>query len=752
MLNIDKELNTEQARAVRTTEGPVLILAGAGSGKTRTLIYRIAYLLEKGVRPWNIMALTFTNKAAREMKERVEAMMPDNASSIWISTFHSTCLKVMFQYAERLGYEKNFEIADTSDQKAIMKEVYKKLNLNNKMFPERRALNAISNAKDELKSPTDFARENDGDYSKEWLIKVYREYQASLLKNNSMDFDDLIMNTVSLFKTDPEVLSRYRERFRYLMVDEYQDTNTSQFELISLLAGEHKNLCVVGDDDQSIYRFRGANIYNILDFEKSFPSAAVIRLEENYRSTGNIIKAANAVIAHNTERKKKALWTGKEDGALIRFKMLESAAGEASYIAEDIRSRVSSGKSRYSDFAVLIRTNVQSKELEDAFRVRGIEYDLVKGLRFWDTKIIKDLTSYLLTVAGGANDMRTVRIINLPRRGIGQASVERALAYGAEKKLTLLECCGRASEIPGIPSKTAKAMQEFYDLIISLREDMKGGRLYEAVDRINEKTGYLETALAEAETNEKAEEMREYVNKLKETLDIYERETEEPDLLDFMRQNGLEGNALDKTGDGGNGDQVLIMTMHNAKGLEFPNVFLAGAEDGLFPGYATLNSEDPLAMEEERRLCYVAITRAEKELTITAARYRMINGETRYSEASRFLREIPIGLLDMKIEPGKGRTESRKTGHAREDSSWELAKKSFQAKPQAYSGTFRKRTLTTPAKKPDYEVGDRVRHFKFGEGVVTDIADGGRDYEVTVSFDSAGVKKMFAGFAKLKKL
>ncbi|MBQ9503925.1 MAG: UvrD-helicase domain-containing protein [Lachnospiraceae bacterium] len=736
-----------QAAAARTVDGPVLILAGAGSGKTRTLIYRIANMLEQGIDPWNIMAITFTNKAAKEMRDRVRDMMKTDADRIWVSTFHSTCLRIMFKFAEYLGYTSSFEIADTSDQKSILKDIYKDLNVDRKMYPEKRVLNAISHAKDELIGPEEYEKENKGDYSKEMLIRFYKEYQSRLKKNNSMDFDDLIMNTVTLFKENKEALEYYQERFKYIMVDEYQDTNTAQFELVRLLAGKYKNLCVVGDDDQSIYRFRGANIHNILNFEKTYPEARVIKLEENYRSTSNILEAANSVIRNNTQRKAKSLWTENPAGALIHFKQLDTAIGEASYIADEIREKVSRGGRKYGDFAVLIRTNVQSKELEDAFRVRGIEYDLVKGLRFWDTKVIKDLTAYMMTVADGRNDIRTLRVINTPSRGIGAASVEKCVVFSTANGYSLLETTGIAERVPTMNSKAVNAMHGFYDLIAGIRENMASKSLSGVLEEIIEKTGYMDWLEEKSENEEKFFEATEYINKLKETLDIYEEETEEPSLVDFMRVNGIEGNNLDKVGDGDETDKVLIMTMHNAKGLEFPNVYMAGVEEGLFPGFATMTSDDEFAMEEERRLCYVAITRAREELSITCARQRMINGETRYSNPSRFIREIPIGLLDMKVTPVK-----RSYDDAPKASSRQIARSAFNAAPSAFSSGFKKRSLAESAKAPDYGVGDRVLHFKFGEGTVKDIVNGGRDYEVTVDFDNSGTKKMFAGFAKLKKL
>ena len=747
-MNLDIELNPQQAEAARTTDGPVLILAGAGSGKTRTLVYRVANMLENGIRPWNILALTFTNKAAKEMKERIGRMVPESASALWVSTFHSTCLRIMFSHAEKLGYSQSFEIADQSDQKSVMREVYKKLEINPKQIPEKSAAREISTAKDRLLSVDDYVRENMGDFSKAKYGEIYREYQERLKHNNSMDFDDLIFNTVKLFKEYPEVLEAYQERFQYIMVDEYQDTNTAQFEFINLLAGKYRNLCVVGDDDQSIYRFRGADIRNILDFEKNYSDAKVIKLEENYRSTGNILEAANEVIANNTERKQKSLWTKSEEGGKIRFRQMDTSSGEAAFIADDIRKKVEAGANN-RDFAILLRTNVQSKEFEDAFRVRHMDYEIVKGLRFWDTKVIKDISAYLLTIAAGSNDMRTNRIVNLPKRGIGASSLDKVAAYAAMEGISLFDACVKAEEIPGVSGKALAGLKDFTSTILAIRDDARNMRLSEIVDRVIEDVGYNSYLLMEADNTEKYAEMKEYINKLKEALDEYEDETDEPDLIDFMRQNGVEGTTIDKLGNPENDDRILVMTMHNAKGLEFPNVYVAGMEQGLFPGYGAVTSENPTDLEEERRLCYVAMTRAEKNLTLTCARQRMVNGEKRFYKVSQFLSEIPSSLIDMNVQPKKDERKERVIPQARQ-----LAHAAFAAKPMAFSGGFQKGKIgvASAAAKPDYEVGDRVRHFKLGEGVVKSIVGGGKDYEVTIDFDKSGTKKMFAAFAKLKKI
>lgn len=800
MLSLEA-LNDRQQEAVLCTEGPLLILAGAGSGKTRVLTNRTAYLIEElGVNPWNILAITFTNKAAKEMRERIDDMVGVGAQEIWVSTFHSTCLQILFRHAEKLGYDNNFEICDATDQRSVMKEVCKRLEVDSKMFKERMLLNEISRAKDSLISPSEYAAMASGDYRKERIAGVYEEYQKTLKKNNAFDFDDLIMKTVELFLAYPDILEYYQNRFRYIMVDEYQDTNTAQFELIHLLANKYRNLCVVGDDDQSIYKFRGANIYNILDFEKTYPEATVIKLEQNYRSTRNILEAANGVIRNNVGRKEKSLWCDAKEGSKIHFRQLDTAAGEAMYIAEDIKKKVGAGKAHYGDCAILLRTNVQSKEFEDAFRLLQIDYDLVKGLKFWDTKVIKDLTSYLITVASGKNDMRTSRIINLPKRGIGAASIGKLQDYADMRGISLFEACEFADDVPGL-GKAAEKIKGFDYCIQRLRAVMREGTFGELLDAIIDETEYMDYLGNEAETPEKYTEMQEYIAKLRETLTVYEEENEQPDLMEFMRQNGVEGSSLDKSMNGAQTGidiltaeqekelrqkRVLIMTMHNAKGLEFPHVYMAGMEDGLFPSYMTITGDDPEEMEEERRLCYVAITRAREELTLTCARQRMVNGETRYSTASRFIKEIPFGLLDMKVPSVKRRPEDEP-----HPASYQKARENFRTKPyqpeasgvfdrntesrfpqgsrssagirptavrkqysaqNPYAGVLKKGAQMGTQGELSYGTGDRVEHIKFGEGTVKEIKSGGRDYEVTVEFDNVGVKKMFASFAKLKKV
>lgn len=789
-------MNEPQRNAVITTEGPLLVLAGAGSGKTRVLTHRAAYLIEeKQIRPWNILCITFTNKAAREMRERIDSLVDYGAEDVMVSTFHSLCLRILFKYADRLGFDSQFEICDASDQKSVIKDVCKRLQIDTKMFKEKTLLNAISAAKDELINPVAFRENAQGDFRREVIGRVYDEYQSTLKKNNSFDFDDLIMKVVELFNMCPDVLDSYQERYKYIMVDEYQDTNTAQFELIHLLSMKYRNLCVVGDDDQSIYRFRGANIYNILDFEKNYPEAQVIKLEQNYRSTQNILDAANAVIANNRGRKVKALWADSPQGDKIAFKQCDTAGEEAMFVAEDIQKRVAQG-CNYGDCAILMRTNIQSKEFEDAFRLLGIDYDLVKGLRFWDTKVIKDITSYILTVASGQNDMRAVRIINVPKRGIGNASIEKVMSYALMRDISFMDACEYADDVPGL-GKAAAKIKAFADMIYSIRDKMSQMNYGQLLDEILAQTEYMEYLNDEADTPEKYQEMVDYIDKLKEALTAYEQSTDEPDLVDFFRQNGVEGNNISTGLEGGhiegtitpeqeqeNRDKkVLIMTMHNAKGLEFPNVYLVGMEDGLFPSYMTVTNDDPEEMEEERRLCYVAITRAREHLTITGARVRMINGETRFSKTSRFVKEIPFGLLDMgfgmesaAVKPAKAvpapkspseflKKQIQPVGYKSADSTrgyGSLDNGISYRKPTAvrkkaenvysnYAQTMKGSQIGTSGTL-DYAVGDRVRHIKFGQGTVLSIEKREKDYEVTVEFDQQGTKRMFAAFAKLKKV
>lgn len=743
-MSIYETLNDMQQKAVYHTEGPLLILAGAGSGKTRVLTHRIAYLIgEKGVNPWNILAITFTNKAAQEMRERVDQIVGNDGGSVWVSTFHSTCVRILRRYIDRLGYDNNFTIYDTDDQKTLMKDVCRRLDVDTKQYKERALLAAISHAKDELLTPDDMERNAGGDFREKRIAEIYREYQASLRRNNALDFDDLIVKTVELFRKCGEVLEYWQDRFRYIMVDEYQDTNTAQFKFVSLLASRYENLCVVGDDDQSIYKFRGANIGNILGFERVFPGAKVIRLEQNYRSTQNILNAANEVIANNAERKPKRLWTENPEGDKIHFRQFMNGFEEAEYVVGDIAKGHREGRFQYRDCAVLYRTNAQSRLFEEKCLLANIPYKIVGGVNFYARKEIKDLLSYMKTVDNAADDLAVKRILNVPKRGIGATTITRVQDYADSMQMSFYEALQNAREIPSI-GRAASKIEGFVSFIQSLKSKAQAYTVEEILEEIIDLTGYVDELKAEdtEESRARIENIDELISKTVSYQDLRSAEGAEASLSGFLEEIALIADI--DTVDPGQ-DYVLLMTLHSAKGLEFPNVYLAGMEDGIFPGSMSVFSADPSDMEEERRLCYVGITRAMKELTLTSARQRMIRGETQYNRVSRFVREIPRELVELgetiqDKKPKIPETSSAKSGYAQ-------MRMAFQAnafQPQNFK--------VTKADSLDYGVGDTVRHVKFGVGIVKNIVEGGRDYEVTVDFDRAGTKKMFAGFAKLKKI
>lgn len=761
-------LNEPQRQAVMATDGPLLILAGAGSGKTRVLTHRTAYLIEEcGVNPYNIMAITFTNKAAGEMRERIDQMVGYGSESIWVCTFHSTCVRILRRYIDRLGFGTNFTIYDSDDQKTLMKDVCKRLEIDTKMYKEKMFLSAISSAKDELIDPIEFETRAAGDYVKRKQAQVYREYQQALKQNNALDFDDLIMKTVELFKLDKEVLASYQDRFRYIMVDEYQDTNTAQFELIRLLALKYQNLCVVGDDDQSIYKFRGANIYNILNFEHHFPDATVIKLEQNYRSTQNILDAANAVIANNQGRKEKRLWTDNGAGDKITFEQLDTAAEEADFVARDIARRVRKGEYQYKDCAILYRTNAQSRLFEERFITANIPYKIFGGVNFYARKEVKDLLAYLKTIDNGQDDLAVRRIINIPKRGIGAASINKVALYAQEQEISFYDALCVAEQVPGL-GKAAAKIRPCVLFIQSMKAKAKLLSVADLLQEVIETTGYVREL--EAEGTDEAEARIENIDELISKAVDYAEGEEAPTLNGFLENVALVAD-IDSFDE--NSDYVVLMTLHSAKGLEFPNVYLAGLEDGLFPSYMSITSDNSQAeIEEERRLAYVGITRAKKNLTITSARVRMVRGQTQYGKVSRFVREIPPELLSGKIYEPKTKEEPI------EQSTFQKARKAFRTVPsyggsgygkevgEGYGSTFHSSKATKPVYTKvenqrdfgsvggalSYQVGDRVRHIKFGDGEVMAIVSGGRDYEVTVDFDKAGTKKMFASFAKLKKI
>jgi len=770
-MSIYDTLNPEQKRAVLHDKGPLLILAGAGSGKTRVLTHRIAYLIEeRNVNPWNILAITFTNKAAREMRERVDKIVGYGSEDIWVSTFHSTCVRILRRYIDTIGYSRNFTIYDTDDQKTLMREICKYLNIDTKKTNERSILSVISKAKDALISPEEFASNAQSDYVKSRYAQAYLEYQKRLRASNALDFDDLIYKTVELFDNNLEALAYFQNRFRYLMVDEYQDTNTAQFRLISLLAsginnyGEREyNLCVVGDDDQSIYKFRGANIYNILNFEKTFTNTNVIKLEQNYRSTKNILNAANEVICNNQGRKDKSLWTENEEGEPVHFTQFETDFEEADHITSEMKHLVENGKAGYNDFAVLYRTNAQSRLLEEKLIQRNIPYKIIGGVNFYSRKEIKDILAYLKTIDNGLDSIAVKRIINVPRRGIGLTTVDRVNDYAVAHDMSFYDALTRAQYIPGLERSFSK-ITPFVSLMEGLksRVHQEDYSLSNLIDDILDATGYLKEL--EEDGEEASQERIGNINELVNKLVTFEETKETPTLSGFLEEVALVAdidNLEEAT------DNIVLMTLHSAKGLEFPYVYLCGMEEGIFPGYMSINADNPKEeIEEERRLCYVGITRAMKQLSMTAAKQRMLRGETQYNKPSRFINEIPRYLLTISV-PSLKKSQStfrdsdfsfnRRDSYSSYDNdlNFDKSESKVYLSPQPTYKPF----LTPETKQFEgskigtlnYEAGDTVKHIKFGVGLVTDITKGGKDYEVTVDFPNFGVKKLLSSFANLTK-
>ena len=796
-MSIYDTLNTEQAEAVRHTEGPVLILAGAGSGKTRVITHRIAYLMDEcGVNPWNILAITFTNKAAGEMRERVDNLIGFGAESVWISTFHSMCVRILRRHIDLMGYDSSFTIYDTDDQKSLMKDVCKYLKIDTKDLKERAILSEISSAKNELITPLQYREENVGvSFRNKRIADAYEEYQKRLKKNNALDFDDLLMLTVELFHSHDEVLANYQNRFRYIMVDEYQDTNNAQFELVRLLADRNRNLCVVGDDDQSIYRFRGANIRNILDFEKVYPDALVVKLEQNYRSTQTVLDAANAVIGNNVKRKKKALWTDRGEGTKLHLKQFNTAREEAAFITDDIARKMRADRHlHYSDFAILYRTNAQARSLEERFVLDSIPYNVVGGTNFYDRREIRDMIAYLKTIDNGQDEIAVRRILNVPRRGIGATTMARLSDYAVDRDVTFFAAMESCRNITSLGRSTAK-IESFVKLILSLREFAQEHRLSELLRQIIIQTEY-EAYLRDLD-DEDGEDRISNVDELVSKITDYEETAEEPTLSGFLEEVALVSD-LDNTNE--SQDKVLLMTLHSAKGLEFPHVYITGMEDGIFPSAMALNSDDEEAEEEERRLAYVGITRAKDDLTLTCSRTRMLRGEVQYNPMSRFVAEIPEELFDSEVPSNRyeddhpfdrdysdrgdrygssyggstygsissyggsaysgsayagskaqdnGRTVRPRLKAVYKKPSTDDAKKPYIAKAGGKGLSSLSKGMPSAPSAPDYGPGDRVRHTKYGEGTVKAIEAGPRDYKVTVQFDEYGQKIMYAAFAKL---
>ena len=760
-------LNPGQQQAVEFVTGPCLVLAGAGSGKTRVITNKIAHLIRGcGYQARHIAAVTFTNKAAREMKERVgQTLGRKEARGLMISTFHTLGLDIIKREYAALGMKSNFSLFDDTDQVALLKELTEGLIEDDKVVLQQ-LISTISNWKNDLKTPAQAAAGAKGERDR-IFAHCYGLYDAHMKACNVLDFDDLILLPTLLLQRNEEVRERWQNKIRYLLVDEYQDTNTAQFELIRLLALKYQNLCVVGDDDQSIYKFRGANIYNILNFEHHFPDATVIKLEQNYRSTQNILDAANAVIANNQGRKEKRLWTDNGAGDKITFEQLDTAAEEADFVAMDIARRVRKGEYQYKDCAILYRTNAQSRLFEERFITANIPYKIFGGVNFYARKEVKDLLAYLKTIDNGQDDLAVRRIINIPKRGIGAASINKVALYAQEQEISFYDALCVAEQVPGL-GKAAAKIRPFVLFIQSMKAKAKLLSVADLLQEVIETTGYVREL--EAEGTDEAEARIENIDELISKAVDYAEGEEAPTLNGFLENVALVAD-IDSFDE--NSDYVVLMTLHSAKGLEFPNVYLAGLEDGLFPSYMSITSDNSQAeIEEERRLAYVGITRAKKNLTITSARVRMVRGQTQYGKVSRFVREIPPELLSGKIYEPKTKEEPI------EQSTFQKARKAFRTVPsyggsgygkevgEGYGSTFHSSKATKPVYTKvenqrdfgsvggalSYQVGDRVRHIKFGDGEVMAIVSGGRDYEVTVDFDKAGTKKMFASFAKLKKI
>ena len=740
MMKIYDSLNDKQKEAVFYSDGPLLILAGAGSGKTRVLTHRVAYLIhEKNVNPYNIMAITFTNKAAREMRDRINRLIGHGAEAVWVSTFHSACVRILRRYIDRIGYNNNFTIYDSDDQKTAIKAACKKLQVDTKFVKERAIMSAISMAKNNMITPEEYRNSAD-DIRTKIISKVYEEYQSRLKKNNALDFDDLLVKTIELFKSDKEVLMAYQDRLQYIMVDEYQDTNRVQFEFIKLLADKYKNICVVGDDDQSIYKFRGADISNILNFEQIFTGTKVIKLEQNYRSTKNVLEAANQVIAHNYSRKQKTLWTEREAGDLVEFRQLDNEYHEAEFIVNSIKDLIDENRYDYKDIACLYRTNAQSRVIEEALLKENIPYKIIGGQNFYQRKEIKDLIAYLKTISNGDDDFAVRRIINVPKRGIGATTIEKVQKYADDNNMSFYQALEDKKCRISLGPRAEGKVNSFVYFIQRMKAELEYDSISDLMENILSETGYeAELKMEDTdEANARLENINEFFNKIVDYEDKCKQAGKENNLDEFLEEIALVAD-IDNFDE--NENYVVLMTVHSAKGLEFPKVFLCGMEDGLFPSKMTLLSDDKSEIEEERRLCYVAITRAMDSITMTSAKRRMMRGDLYIMKVSRFITEIPGLSADLE------KTRKKRTG-MRSEEEREALQRGFKRKTSYSLDMFKSAKLESL----DYQVGDRVRHMKFGDGTVTDIKDGGKDYEVTVDFDTAGTRKLFATFAKLKKI
>ncbi|MDD6327249.1 MAG: UvrD-helicase domain-containing protein [Lachnospiraceae bacterium] len=752
-------LNDKQAEACCYIDGPLLVLAGAGSGKTRVITHRIAYLIdEKSVNPYNILAITFTNKAAKEMRERVDKIVGYGAESVWISTFHSMCVRILRKHIDKIGGNSDFTIYDTDEQKVVVREAMKYLNIDPKLYPEKMVLSVISKAKEEYMSPDDYEREHAVSYRDQQIASIYREYQRRLKSNNALDFDDLIYQTIFLFETCPDALAEYQERFHYIMVDEYQDTNYTQFILVKMLAAKHRKLCVVGDDDQSIYKFRGADITNILNFEQIYPDAKVVKLEQNYRSTSNILNAANGVIAHNEGRKEKTLWTAQDEGEKVTFKQYDTEHAEAIGIASKIKMLKSQGV-LLDDVAILYRTNAQSRVLEEKLIYENLPYKVYGGQNFYARKEIKDIICYMKLLVNASDDQAVKRVINVPKRGIGATSVDKLSMFAVDNDINLYDALLDIDEVPGM-GRVAEKIRSFTDLMEGFKRMLSEGVfISEVYDAILEQTGYL-TEL-QAEKTDEAKARIENLEELKNKIVKYEEDAEYPNLTELLEEIALVADVDSEEDSEEATPKVTLMTLHSAKGLEFPYVFIGGMEEGLFPSKMSMDSDDPDAVEEERRLCYVGITRAMTKLYLSAASQRMMHGTTNYCQTSRFISEIPNDYIEKESNErfassvgkvfdniGYGRPKMTSNNYAQNNP---YIKKSNPSANPGFGKAFPMGGAMSSA-NDSYAVGDTVKHLKFGKGVVTSIVPAGSDKEITVDFERVGEKRMFASLVKMKKL
>ncbi|WP_055071539.1 DNA helicase PcrA [Clostridium massiliamazoniense] len=771
-MDLKKLLNKEQYEAATTIDGQVLILAGAGSGKTRVLTHRIAYMLEeKDINPYNILAITFTNKAAAEMRERVKALVGEQADRMWISTFHSSCVRILRREIEKLGYKKDFTIYDSSDQKTLVKHVMKELEINEKDISENEILGSIGKAKDNLQSPSAYMRECEGNYRKEKVARAYELYQKKLKNNNALDFDDLIFKTVELFKNHDDVLDFYQGKFKYIMIDEYQDTNKAQYEFAKLLAGKYKNICVVGDDDQCIYAWRGADIRNILDFEKDYPNAKVVKLEQNYRSKGNILEAANKVIKNNAERKSKVLRTEQEAGNKVSIYRAYSDKMEAAFVASEIKKLREDSKWDYKDFAILYRTNAQSRTFEESFRRASIPYRIFGGLKFYDRKEIKDILAYLRVILNPQDDISLRRIINVPKRSIGDATVEKLQDFANSQEMSLYDALLEAEYVPGLTARSKNPLMKFAEIMEDIMNEAEQMKVSELIEYVLDKTGYMQ-ALKDSKLIEDESRIENLEELVSDAVDFEKNRELEIKSGEVTFEDGsalssyLEKVALVQDTDNidSENNYVMMMTVHSSKGLEFPVVYMVGMENGIFPSAICFDKDDQ--MEEARRLCYVGITRAEEKLYMTSAETRMVFGKTLAYPQSDFIQEIPA---ELKEYVGGGRTmqSSSSLGGTSTNSRVFSNTTGYNSNPHGLRANTHTMTKSEANKiigniinstnagkltKEEAKAGKKIKHSKFGVGTIISVSPSGDDCKLTIAFDNQGIKQLMLSKAPLELL